>query len=528
MPKTRWERLSLIASILRGAIVAAMTAATLAPVVAAENVYSPGGWSTLHQGPANRKLVRGVDLADAYRSWSVLEGASILTAPALSPDSKTLYVTTGRAMGASNLHAYTIDGELVWHSDAWSSPSEGIDPCAILSSPIVDRDGDIYIGDCNQLFAYHPSGELKWVVDLPEARDDDWRVSEDLPVNALTTAVFTNGGHVFGVTNFGDAVLFDRATGESLAEPMRLPGLLPPAASIVPMPETVFGNGLVDPQIRLWAWQLLMGGSMRSANTPAVDLATGRIFVAATSVNAGQGALYGIDLRAKGERFEVVIAFATDMGIGSGSSPSLSPAADRVYVSDEDGMFYGVDATSGKIEWRVQTQATSAAAAVGANGDIYALQAYGPALIAIDPGGHVKWQSDLRSLADARLPSSWLLGDPAAIGNGNPTVIDGYVLVPVAYGYETELGRRIPWPVESSLVAVDIETGVGARDVLPLDDDSTGITAVLPNGIILNSLGTAITSGVESLTALEWLLPGDRELLTAVGGLQVSLPVETP
>ena len=182
-------------------------------------------------------------------------------------------------------------------------------------------------------------------------------------------------------------------------------------------------------------------------------------------------------------------------------------------MSDEEGRFYGVDARSGAIRWEVETRAASAAAAVGGNGDIYALQAFGPALIAIRPDGKVKWQSELQSLADARLPSSWLLGNPVAIGNGNPTVLDDFVLVPVAYGYQTELGRRIPWPVESTLVAVDIETGVGTRDVVSLADDSTGVTAVLPNGIILNSLGTAITSGIKKLASMEWLLPGDRELL---------------
>jgi outer membrane protein assembly factor BamB len=492
----------------------------------AENVYSPGGWSTLHRGPANRKGVSGVELAAKYRSWNVLEGAAVLTAPSISPAGDALYVTTGRASGASNLHAYSLEGELLWESEPWSSPSAGVDPCAILSSPIVDREGDIYIGDCNQLFAYHADGRLKWVVDLPAAREDDWQVSENLPVNALTTAIFTREGNVFGVTNFGDVVLFDRQTGHSKIEAIRLPGLLPGEAQVVPMPDAVFGGGLIDPEIRLWAWQLLMGGSMRSANTPAVDLESGRIFVAATSVREGLGALYALDLVASGETFDLEIAFATDMGPGSGSSPSLSPASDRVYVSDEKGFFYGVNAVSGTIEWQVESKAASAAAAVGANGDIYALQAYGPALIAITPDGQVKWQSDLQALADARLPSSWLLGDPVPIGNGNPTVLDDVVLVPVAYGYETQIGRRLPWPVESSLVSVDIETGVGIRDVLTLADDSTGITAVLPSGVILNSLGTAITSGVTPLSALDGLLPGDRRLLPSVGGLQVSLPVD--
>ena len=512
-----------------------------APTSASE-FYSPGGWATLHRGPANRKLVRAGVLADSYDSWNVLDGASVLTAPTMSPDGGTLYVTTGQAIGTSNLHAYSISGEALWNSDPWTGPEEGVDPCAILSSPIVDLDGDIYIGDCNQLFAFRPSGDLKWVVPLPPPQPGDWIASEKIPVNALTTAAFTADGDVFGVTNFGDVVVFAREDGRRLNGPMRLPGHVPLASTVMPMPESVFADGLVDPEIREWAWQLLVGGSMPSANTPAVDPVSGRVFVAATSTTEGRGALYGLDLarvgRATSEPIDIEhgnpsvsvdIAFVTEMGPGSGSSPSLSPGSDLVYVSDEKGQFYGVDSRTGSVRWEVETKAASAAAAVGPNGDIFTLQAYGPALVAITQAGSVRWQSDLQHLADEALPESWLLGRPQAIGNGNPTVVGDLVLVPVVYGYATTLmGRNIPWPVRSSLVAVDAATGRGLRDVVELEDDSTGITAVLPDGTILNSLGTAMTSGVTPLARLAgWLLPGDLEPLLPLGGLQVSRP-QTP
>ena len=497
--------------------------------VRAEDVYSPGGWATLHRGPANRKLVRDLSLASDYHVWTALEGAAVLTAPTMSPDGRTLYVTTGREKGHSNLHAFSLEGEPLWRSEPWRGPEQGVDPCAILSSAIVDDQGDIYLGDCNQLFAFRPDGSLKWVVPLPPIQAGDWRASEVLPVNALTTAVFTREGHILGVTNAGDVIVVDRSTGESLAEPMRLPGRVPALSTTVPMPDAVFGEGLVDPEIRTWAWQLLFGGAMRSTNTPAVDLASGRIFVAATSTREGNGALYGLDLIEHAGRIEISLAFAAEMGPGSGSSPSLSASAEVVYVSDETGLFYAVDARSGALRWQVQTKSTSAAAAVGSNGDLYSLQADGPALVAISREGEIRWQSDLQALADAALPSSWLLGDPVAIGNGNPTVIVGaegeIVLVPIVYGYQTDLGRRIPWLVESALVAVDARTGKGLRNVVALADDSTGITSVLPDGTILNSLGTAMTSALTPLAGVAaWILPGDLQPLRAVGGIQVSRP----
>jgi outer membrane protein assembly factor BamB len=494
--------------------------------VESRGVYSPGGWSTLHRGPANRKLVPRAPLGGAYSIWTALEGAAVLTAPTMSPDGRTLYVASGKAAGYANLHAFDLDGDLLWDSGAWQDPGRGVDPCAILSSPIVDREGDIYLGDCNQLFAYRADGELKWVTSLPEVQEGDWVASERIPVNALTTAVFTKAGNVLGITNAGDVVVVDRASGRVLNAPMRLPGHVPPP-SPMPMPESVFGEGLVDPEIREWSWQLLFGGAMRSANTPAVEMGSGRVFVAATSTERGKGALYALDLDETPGAVAVEIAFSTDMGPGSGSSPSLSPAGDRVYVSDEEGQFYGVDAGTGKVIWTLPTKAASAAAAVGANGDVFTLQANGPALIAMTESGEYRWESDLAALAKAALPSSWLLGEPVAAGNGNPTVVGDRVLVPVVYGYVAKLGRReITLPVLSFLVAVDIETGVGLRNLVALADDSTGITAVLPDGTIVSSLGTALTSGLSPLAGLARLiLPGDLEMLAPVGGIQVSRPM---
>ncbi len=493
---------------------------------AGEGVYSQGGWATLHRGPANRKLVPSAPLGGAYTVWTALAGAAVLTAPTMSPDGKKLYVASGKAVGHANLHAFDLEGNLVWDSGPWQDPEKGIDPCAILSSPIVDREGDIYLGDCNQLFAYRPDGQLKWVVSLPETQEGDWVASERIPVNALTTAVFTKAGNVLGVTNAGDVFVVDRADGRVLNAPMRLPGHVPPP-SPMPMPESVFGMGLVDPEIRDWSWQLLFGGAMRSANTPAVEMESGRVFVAATSTEPGKGALYALDLEESGSgEVAVEIAFSTDMGPGSGSSPSLSPAGHRVYVSDEEGQFYGVDARTGEIVWTLPTKAASAAAAVGANGDVFTLQANGPALVAITESGERRWESDFDALAKAALPKSWLLGDPIAAGNGNPTVVGDRVLVPVVYGYVAKLGRRnVTLPVLSSLVAVDIKTGVGLRDLVALEDDSTGITAVLSDGTIVSSLGTALTSGVSPLAGLaRMILPGDLELLAPRGGIQVSRP----
>ncbi len=159
--------------------------------------YSGGGWSTLHQGPGNRDQARGAYLHDEYRTWTALEGVSLLIAPSISPDKNRFYQTSGLAAGQSNLHAFSVEGELLWQSQPWTDADNGVDPCAVLSNVIVDAEGDLYLGDCNQMFAFHPDGSKKWTVPLPLAADDDWQPDPDLPINALTTPVFTVEGHVW-------------------------------------------------------------------------------------------------------------------------------------------------------------------------------------------------------------------------------------------------------------------------------------------------------------------------------------------
>ena len=51
--------------------------------------------------------------------------------------------------------------------------------------------------------------------------------------------------------------------------------------------DTAFAGGLVEPEIRARAWQLLLGGAMPSTNTPAIALDSGRSFAAATSMAVG-------------------------------------------------------------------------------------------------------------------------------------------------------------------------------------------------------------------------------------------------
>ena len=490
--------------------------------IASESSYSPGGWPTLHHDPGNRRAVNAQVLGRRYSSWNALQGASVLTAPVTSPDGQQIYATTALPSGNSNLHAFSIDGELLWQSSPWSDAFNGIDPCAFLSSPIVDRGGDIYISDCNQLFAFKPDGSEKWTIPLPAPREDDWKAAGDHPVNAFTTAAFTADGKLLGVTNFGDVLIVDRATGAVLNQAYRLPSLLSPYSRTVELPDSLLANGLMDIQFKEWAWQLIFGGSMRSANTPAVSKSN-RVFVVGSSQREGIGALFGLDITGQEGQLQIQEAFITEIGIGSGSSPALSPGEHQVYVSDEEGWFYCLSTDSGEILWKVKTTAAAGAAGVGPDGTVYALQQSGSAVVAIRPDGEILWHSDTSSL-NADLPASVLFGDPVQAANGNPTITSDAVVVPIITGYALPF-TVASIPVSSHVVALDLETGKLVEKVITLIDDSSGITGVLPNGSLVNSLGAVMTSAMAPLKPLvDLLLPGNIEMLATTAGIQVSLP----
>lgn len=500
-----------------------LTVALQGTVGSAQTFYSGGGWPTLHQDAGNRRNANVEVLHNSYRTWSALAGASVLTSPVTSPDGKRLYVATGLSRGQSNLYAFSIDGELLWQAEPWEDANTGIDPCAILSSPIVDTEGDVYISDCNQLFAFNADGQQKWIADLPAPRPGDWVPAGDHPVNAFTTAAFTADGHVVGITNFGDVLIVERQTGKQLNTPYRLATELSPYSEKHALPKSLLAKGLMDPDFREWTWQVIFAGNMRSANTPAVAK-SGRVFLVGSSDKPGIGALFGLDIDISQTPYRVNTAFMTRIGIGSGSSPVLSPTEDRVYVSDEDGWLYAIDSQSGAIQWKVETAAAAGAAAVGHDGVIYALQEYpAPAVVAISHDGEKLWESATNHLV-ADLPSSFVLGEPVTVANGNPVVTRDAVLVPVTYSY------RLPFsdtgiPTRSVVVALDRANGKALKEVVDLVDDSSGITAVLPDGTLINSIGSVHSSAILPLKPItDLLLPDSLSQLEAVGGIQVSIP----
>lgn len=436
--------------------------------------YAQTTWPSAHGSAGNADRVSIVAPAELEVAWTALDGAATLLAPTIGPGGRR-YVTTGRGFGTSHLHAFDRDGSLVWESPPFAS---GLDlgPWAVWSAPVIDCDGDVYVSDSDQLFAFRSNGSIKWVASLALLG----------AINGFVSAFLTNDGWVGGITTDGRVLLFDRANGALARPQLQLPGGPGPFGPLGP-PGGVWGGGLLDPGQVADAYYTFFGFRVEVANTPCVHPDTGRIFVTAAGGAPSQGVLYGIDVGSN----ELEIAFAALIGPVGGSSPSLSPSGDAVYAADGDGTMYAVDPTTGDILWSTPGLGGSASPGIGADGTIYSGSGSGPdgVLTALRPDGSVRWSVSYDALAAAALaplpplPPLFIDGTPTAKVNSVATAAAREVWVVLALGYDVVpvFGEAVHQPRQSLLARIDPEDG-SVLSTVPLRDTSEGVVSISPEG----------------------------------------------
>lgn len=451
--------------------------------------YAQTQWPAGHRDGANTDYVP-IELPTLNSvQKSVLEGHPVFWPPIAGPNGN-VYVTTAAPPPASHLFALTPDGEVVWKAapQAASGDWESLDSYAIINAPTVDAKGDIYVGDRNQLWAFHDDGRVKWVTDLTP-HGVEW---------GLVTVVLTPLGFVGGISTDGK-VLFFRTTDGQLAVPViDLPGGAGPPAEDTP-PKGLW-QGLMDPAVLPFMFNLIQGWEMEVANTPAIHPETGRIYITGAGRAAGSGTLYGIDV----SRAAATIAFEAPMGGGSGTSPVVSHDGKRVYAIDEEGRMVAADAHTGSRLWQTEKGGGgSASPSVSKDETIYT--SFQDAMMAITPAGQTKWRVSFNELCASRLAprgmlASLMFGEPVAFIDSIITVGNSTGWINVVCGHHLKLApsrsqrTRVPVPRESLIVTFSLQDGSVVGEPLPIPETSEGFITPLPNGNVAVSSSGAITS----------------------------------
>lgn len=322
-----------------------------APLTQPQGAYAPG-WSAVHADAANSDYHPFEGPADVTLAWSRRFDGTI-NLGATSDGRGRLYVTTGGS--GCRLHALDrATGRTIWCSGI---PGR----LAVASAPLVDRQGHLYLADDRAMRSFDRDGKLRWTRPI---------------IGVPLSAQFTPAGDLLFITHVGVIYLLDRETGRPRSEPYAL----------VERPS-------YDPAAGARACMRGLPGCP-SANTPAVDLASGRLvftFWTPGAPNAGARAMR------LGPRPEPEWANDNLPG-GSASSPDLSADGKRLYLTDNKGGLHALDAATGRIIWTVTIgYAAGGSVSLSPEGLIIPAGGRGAPLMAIEDRGDravVRWKND--------------------------------------------------------------------------------------------------------------------------------------
>jgi outer membrane protein assembly factor BamB len=272
------------------------------------DAYAPG-WSAVHGDNTNDNFVAAPGPRDVTRAWERDFDGTINLGATVAPSGRVYLTTT-----APGCHLYVLDGatgETVWCSDA-------VDRLAVVSSPLLDRDGRAFLADGDAMHAFDADGDLLWETPI---------------VGVPLSAQFTPQGHVIFVTHVGQISVLRRDTGEHVLPPVELV----PGATFGPADDlTACARGTA---------------ACPSANTPAVDLETGRFYFTFWEPGAAQAGLRAMRYTEDPAPALVDVWTNDTLPGGSASSPVLSADGRRVYVNDNVDSLHAVDARTGREHW---------------------------------------------------------------------------------------------------------------------------------------------------------------------------------
>lgn len=471
--------------------------------------YAATTWASVHGDSRNSDYVPIHTPIELEQAWHVLLDSASWTAPSVGLDG-TIYVTTGRGAGHSHLHAIRPDGTVRWESPAQKSNAD-LDAGAVTSAPLIDADGDVYVGDSDQFWAFQPDGRLKWKAEMAEMGVEGPFVSGIL-LHDLVGGISVNG----------QVVLLDRATGKLGPPVLDLPG--GPSPDGPSIPDWIW-EGIMDPETKARTNELLMGHRYEVTNTPAVHPETGRIYLLAGGRSLEAGAFYGIDL----VDGELQIAFEVPLGPGTGTSPAISHDGRRVFAFEGDGSLIALDANTGALLYQREVGGVPASPSTAPDGSVYLLAR--ERLVKVDgASGDVVWERTYPAFAAEHLPelSDWwpfvVSGKPVAAIDSVVTITENVIWTSLVLGWEIDVfGNELIHQRRTFLVALDPETG----DILasyPIPDTSEGGISVGPNGELYLDI-LAVQASIAAGAPYLWLMPEAMETPKARGGIVAFRPV---
>ncbi|MGW4478716.1 outer membrane protein assembly factor BamB family protein [Rhodococcus triatomae] len=278
-------------------------------------IYSPAGWPGMHADARNSDTSPVTGSRSVAPAWSRPLGAPTSTYASVAATGQ-IFVTTSAENGCT-IWSFDMDsGRKRWCTR--------LGPGGALSTPLVDKATNVYIGEDGAMNSFNEHGQLRWRT-----------VVSGTPV----TAQFTGDGNLLFVTHFGVVSVLDPQNGREVV----------PSYQLIPAPTADQAQNVpLVPAAQGLDSCFLGSPECPVAHTPAIDLDSGRFYLTVWRPGAPSAALVG--MRYADGRLTEEWSTATLPG-GATSSPVISADGSTVYANDGDGALWAVDAHTGEPRW---------------------------------------------------------------------------------------------------------------------------------------------------------------------------------
>lgn len=393
------------------------------------DIFSGGGWPGVHADARNSGTSPVTGSRDISNDWSRPIGGTVGSYASIAASGQIF--VTARTENGCNVFSYQIDsGRKRWCRE--------LAPGAVASTPIVDTVANVYVGEDGAMNSFTENGQLRWRTPV---------------VGTPISAQFTGDGHLLFVTQLGQVNVLDTQTGQQVLAPYNMNP--PPTIAVSgPVDDVPADKGLGD--------CFLGGPACLVANTPAVDLETGKFYV--TYFAPGASAAKLVALRySGGDNPEITEEWSSaPLPGGSASSPVLSDDGTVVYANDNQGTLWAFDTESGETKWSHDIGYTAAGSpSVAADGLLIPAGGEGGHLMALrDLGDHAEIVWERKDLLHQGMPAQ------TAGNTGYTAVREG----------------------ENGLAVLTFDTGTGEtldQDTLPGAEGFTVGTSIGPDGEVL-------------------------------------------
>lgn len=381
-----------------------------AAVLVAARAQTPGayapGWSAVHADAANSNYYAKDGVSHLTLAWSRKFDGLINLGPT-SDGKGRVYITTSGP--GCRLHALDrVSGQTIWCSDL-------VGRLAVASSPLIDRDGALYLGDGQAMRSFDHDGRIRWTHPI---------------IGVPLSAQFTPAGDLIFITHVGVIYVLNRETGDPVVAPYALvdsPSFDPAQGAVACM------RGLPE---------------CPSANTPAMDLETGRFFFTFWTPGAKNAGIRAMRIT-NGPSPHLVEEWTNDsLPEGTASSPVLSADGKRLYLTDNAGGLHALDTATGRILWSLPIgYASEGAVSVSPKGVIMPAGGRGAALMAIEDRGDrgaILWkQDDLRNFGVATQTAGLRAYPTVSTGSGTADLLVVDIRTGAVLDRETIPGKPI-------------------------------------------------------------------------------------